>query len=367
MKKIFLLFLFLTFNSFATELTQVPSSMNESVIMIPGPNNTQLETTVFKPAKEGTFPVAIINHGYSPGMLTDKQRVRFYFLAKEWVQLGYAVLLPMREGFANSTGTYQDITGATCTLTELALAHANDIKSTMTYLSNQSWANNNIVVVGQSQGGLASVAVEKLTPNVKAVVNLAGGLRVAGKCNGDRDLPKAMLNLGNKTSVPMLWIYSKNDSLFPPALAQTMFTSYQSVRTEKNNIQLEMLPALNGDGHNLADNRDALPLWFPQVVSFLEKNNLPSKQIYQVNNYFNIKDSGFAKIDDLNKVPVGPNCKKMYQAFLASTGSRAFALSKKGLCAWIAGPESATDLALKKCGDSSCQIYAVDQNVVWAP
>ena len=83
-------------------------SLNESVHQVPkkGLINIELETTIYKPDGEGPFPVAIINHGKSPGDTHFQGRYRPVSAARYFLQRGYTVVVPMRQGFSKSGGGY---------------------------------------------------------------------------------------------------------------------------------------------------------------------------------------------------------------------------------------------------------------------
>ena len=80
----------------------------EEVVMVkkPGLFSIELETTLFRPQGDGPFRLALINHGKSPGESRFQGRARFLVAARELVQRGYAVVVPMRQGFSKSGGSY---------------------------------------------------------------------------------------------------------------------------------------------------------------------------------------------------------------------------------------------------------------------
>src|SRR5205085_887215 len=89
---------------------QLDYRINEHIVLVPAGRDHQarLETTVFQPNGPGPFPLIIINHGKDPGHPNLQPRDRFYHMAHAFVARGYAVMVPMRQGFANSTGKYHD-------------------------------------------------------------------------------------------------------------------------------------------------------------------------------------------------------------------------------------------------------------------
>jgi hypothetical protein len=80
--------------------------------------------------------------------------------------------------------------------------------------------------------------------------------------------------------------------------------------------------------------------------------------------------SGFATLQDVDALPGGRNAKLTYQArFLALQSPRAFALGPEGSFGWAAG-DWAMGRALGFCQSArglACKLYAVDDDVVWAP
>ena len=122
--------------------------------MIPaGPGQgVALETTVFKPDGAGPFPLLVINHGKAPGDPKLQQRDRFVHMASAFVRRGYAVMVPMRTGFAHSGGRYID---HGCDMTANGYTQANDVRDAIRYARGQDWVDpQRIVVAGQSYGCL---------------------------------------------------------------------------------------------------------------------------------------------------------------------------------------------------------------------
>ena len=61
-------------------------------------------------------------------------------------------------------------------------------------------------------------------------------------------------------------------------------------------------------------------------------------------------------------------CKGLYRAFLESPGPRAYAVSEDGRCGFAGGLPGARETAMKQCSTvakGACQLYAVDDAVVW--
>jgi hypothetical protein len=81
--------------------------------------------------------------------------------------------------------------------------------------------------------------------------------------------------------------------------------------------------------------------------------------------------SGFAAIEDEAKVPLARNGLMEYRRFLGQSFPRAFAIAPGGgAWAWVSGNFNAISGALERCTERAkraCQLYAVDDDVVWKP
>ena len=95
-----------------------------------------------------------------------------------------------------------------------------------------------VIVVGQSAGGWASIALSSLNPpQVKAIITFAAGRggRVDGKPNNNcapDKLVEATGEFGRTSRVPMLWIYIENDTFFGPALSKRMHEAFTARRRQ---------------------------------------------------------------------------------------------------------------------------------------
>src|SRR5207253_2824853 len=112
----------------------------------------------------------------------------FIVISREFVKRGYAVVVPMRKGFAHSTGEYAD---PGCDMTEHGQLQADDLQGALEYLRAQPWVDKDrIIVAGQSYGGLATMAFgTRNFPGVKGLINFAGGLKMhGGSCAWENSL-----------------------------------------------------------------------------------------------------------------------------------------------------------------------------------
>ena len=86
-----------------------------------------------------------------------------------------------------------------------------------------------------------------------------------GNCAPD-NLVKAAARYGSTARVPMLWLYTQNDSFFEPALARRMVDAYDAAG---GRAALRPLGPFGNDGHNMASSSSGVPMWSGAVADFL--------------------------------------------------------------------------------------------------
>jgi dienelactone hydrolase len=347
---------------------QLDYRMNEHIVLIPaGPEHqAMMETTVFQPNGPGPFPLLIVNHGKDPGRPNLQPRDRFYHMATEFVKRGYAVMVPMRQGFANSTGRYRDYG---CDMTANGYNQANDILDALDYARAQPWVNaDQIVVAGQSYGGLATIALgTRELPGVRGLINFAGGLRDdTDRCAWRSSLVAAFTEYGAKSKIPSLWMYGENDSLFGPDLAARMHNAYLQAGGHGSLVEY---PAFKRDAHGMLASRDGYKVWLGDTEKFLQQVGMPTKVLYDVPEMPAPAETKFAKLDDVEAVPfLSANGRQAYREYLSKLTPRAFALSPSGAWCWAEEGEDPASRALATCSAKSsepCKLYSSDDRVVW--
>lgn len=131
-----------------------------------------------------------------------------------------------------------------------------------------------VVVVGQSAGGWASIALSSMNPpQIGAIITFAAGRggRVGGKPNNNcapDKLVEATMDFGRTSRVPMLWIYIENDTFFGPALSKRMHEAFTSAGGK---AQYHLVPPFGDEGHFFVGSPDAIPIWSPLVSRFLDE------------------------------------------------------------------------------------------------
>jgi pimeloyl-ACP methyl ester carboxylesterase len=132
-----------------------------------------------------------------------------------------------------------------------------------------------VIVVGQSAGGWGAIALSSQNPSsVRAIITFAAGRggRVSGKPNNNcapDKLVEATAAFGKTSRIPMLWLYSENDTYFGPVLAERMHEAFTAAGGD---AEYHMLPPVGGDGHFLIHSADAMPQWTSLVLDFLKRH-----------------------------------------------------------------------------------------------
>lgn len=248
--------------------------LNEQVIMLPklgATSSTQLETTIFRPPGNGPFPLVVINHGKDPDTSPHlAPRARFLAAARALVKRGFVVALPMRQGFAASGGEY---VSDGCDIAANGLDQAQDIVATLDFLVQLSYVDaHRIIVMGQSHGGLATLAFgTHLYPGVLGLVNFAGGLRKP-RCPGWEDnLVHAFAVYGQAAQYPSLWFYGDNDQFWSPEQYRQFFASYTGAGGA---ARLVAFGNFGDNAHALLASPRGLPIWLPEAGRFFESLGL---------------------------------------------------------------------------------------------
>ena len=343
--------------------------MNEQIIKVPAgrAQDVQLETTVFRPPGPGPFPLLIVNHGKAPGNPKLQPRDRFIYLATAFVRRGYAVMVPMRTGFANSTGKFVEYG---CNMTANGYEQAGDIADVVRYARAQPWVDSeHIVLAGQSFGGLASMAAAtQKMPGVRGVMNFAGGLKVHGDlCDWRGALVKAFAEYGRRNKLPSMWMYGANDSYFGPDLAARLHGAFTGAGGK---AELVAFGPFKKDAHGLLGNRDGATVWLPEVERFLGEIGMPTREVYALADPPPQRATHYAALDDVDAVPFVPQRgREQYREFLRKATPRAFAISATGSWGWAEEGEDTNQKALAACQAASkepCRLYSVDNDIVWS-
>jgi dienelactone hydrolase len=244
---------------------------------------------VVRPVGDGPFPLAVMNHGVS---LDARERsffplVEFRDAAMWFARRGYMVVAPTGPGYGAGAldapelglfSVFYSKIGA-CenpNFRDAGMAAAALDKWIIDYMTDQKYAvPDNAIVIGQSAGGWAAIALSSQNlPSVKAIIAFAAGRggRVGGKPNNNcapDKLIEATAEFGRTARVPMLWIYTENDTFFGPDLSKRMHAAYTGAG---GSAEYHLMPPFGSDGHFFIGSPDAIALWSPLASQFLDKH-----------------------------------------------------------------------------------------------
>lgn len=354
-------------------LPTVGADMNEQIIHIPvdAAGSVTLETTIYRPNGPGPFPMIVFNHGKIPGDPRNQARSDPVSFAREFVRRGYVVVAPNRRGFAQSGGTYEQ---DGCDVMRNGLGQASDVATAVDYMAKQPYVDaQHIAIAGTSHGGLATIAYgTEAAHGVRALINFSGGLR-QDACDGwQNNLTAAFGSYGEKGSVPSLWLYGDNDSVWSSPLITRMFDAYrdaQAAHVPAATVKMVDYGAYKNDAHRLVGDRDGVQIWWPPVEAFLAREGMPTAVQYQVADPVAPRATGYASIDAVGSVPyLDQSGRDGYRNFLKQYPSRAFAVSDSGAWSWAEGGDNPMAVAVANCEKQSnapCRLYAVNNHVVW--
>ncbi len=355
------------------QLAELNESINEVVIQVPkaGIFTIELETTIYKPDGAGPFPIAVINHGKASGDPRFQSRYRPALAARYFLQRGYAVVVPMRQGFSKSGGSY---IGGGCNVESNGRVQASDVKAVLDYVTAQPWADKErIVVLGQSHGGWTTLAFGPQNyPGVKALVNFAGGLRQDGCAAWEDGLARSVAVYGKETSLPSLWFYGDNDSYFSTSTFRAMYDRYTGAGGK---ARLVAFGTFGSDAHSMFGMASGAPIWQPEVSKLLASVGLPNEPQAAFSKYRMAgltpvpPKTDFAELGDETRLPhVKEGGRNGYKTYLTKLMPRAFAIGPSGAWGWAEGGDDPLKRALDNCkrnAKTDCRLYSVDDAVVW--
>jgi dienelactone hydrolase len=348
----------------------VDPTVNERVVMLPVTqygSQFRFETTIYQPPGSGPFPLLLMNHGKERGSPSQQKRDRFLSMSREFVKRGYAVVVPMRKGFSQSSGSYSDYG---CNMKDNGQQQADDVSAVLDAIVNQPWVDKDrIVVAGQSYGGLATMAFgTRRYPGVRGLLNFAGGLRIDGdKCDWKSALVTAFASYGAATSLPSLWFYGENDSFFDQPLAQRLQQAYQAAGGPS---QLIAFGPFKADAHGMVGSRDGVAVWLPEVERFLKGIGMPTDVTVAIAETPRPAATYFAAVENVSAIPyLSDKGRNGYREYLQKSAPRAFAISSSGAWSWAEEGDDPATRAMASCQKNSkvaCKLYSIDHDVVWA-
>jgi dienelactone hydrolase len=297
----------------------------------------RLEALVVRPAKAtGRLPIALITHGKN-ATSAENQSFRAEMMlpqARDFAARGWLTVAVIRRGYGRSDGVPGVPRGATYMACQNAdLVHgfeleADDLDGALKAVAARPDADGRrAIAVGQSLGGGTVLAFAARQPaGLVGVVNVSGGVLrtdANGTCD-HADLVAAMATFGARTRVPALWLYSENDSLFPPALVARMRDAYAAAGGRP---ELRMFPAVLYDGHRLFSDFSARVKWLRALDTFLQANDLPNANV--------------ARVDEvMSTTKLADKARKVVEEYVSTPMPKVLVATASGTGAyWVANPD----------------------------
>lgn len=228
---------------------------------VPGAfGGNQLEATLLLPEARtfgvGPYPVMVWNHGdieLDHPAMHYKSRIREMVVAREFLQMGVAVLMPARRGVGMSQGTYpRNFSAGDADATYKARAHADDILPALAWLKTRPMLDaSRVILAGQSAGGYTTMYLAgQNIAGVIGAIDFSGGRTQMTEVQRPNYLNRMMVSgfaeFGETTRIPTLWIFAENDSRYT---AETIRASYEAFQAAGGKGRLLLSPPIEGDGH----------------------------------------------------------------------------------------------------------------------
>lgn len=260
------------------------ADLHETVVKVPleghglfGDYKRDIVATTYMPDGPGPFPLIVLSHG-SPPDARDRPKVGRYRelpQIRTFIQLGFAVIVPIRRGYGATGGTDEEDAGSCQNPDYLGAGKqaARDVLAAVAYGQALPQVDRNrVVLVGQSAGGFASLAAASYAPKgLVAVVNFSGGrggnpVTHPGMPCDPRQMADTIAHFASTTRVPVLWHYVENDKYFGPDVVATWFAAFKAAGGQG---QLVVEPPFGKNGHGMFSVKSSIPIWLPHFEQFV--------------------------------------------------------------------------------------------------
>jgi dienelactone hydrolase len=324
---------------------------------------------------QGRLPIAVINPGTVTGVPgpgnTPALHVR---LARDFAYRGWLAAVVIGRGAAQ-TDTGKPVTLA-CSAADIAgwtASAADDLQAMIGFIGRRPDADaGRVLVIGALSGGVAAVALSARNPSgLAAVVSVSGGLKPDPQCVMDDVLADMFAEFGKRSRVPNLWIYSRDDKAFPPALTERIHASFLDGGGNVKFVQFHV-ETNAGNAIFTAARRQ----WMTQIDGFLQALKLPTwtmADVDQIVSKLKIKDviKGLTVTNLANYYFPAPGEKAFAHSYAAAAAGTATGSSPASSFPWsytvaAASLDAARKSALDACAKrTNAQCTIVLENNSW--
>jgi len=337
----------------AASLTQA-QDLVETGIRIPtkSAGKKGLEAVMVRPNEPGPHPLALLTHGTprEPGDRAGMSPWQMVPQAREFARRGWTTVIVLRRGYGDSGGGFEEDARACSNRADYydsGKESAKDLRESIAYLSALPEVDpSRIISVGISAGGFATVALTAdPPPGLVAAISFAGGRgsrRPDEVCN-PAELIRSFRSFGEKSRIPMLWVYAENDHFFGPQIAASFFQAFTQAGGKASFVRAA---PFRRDGHGLFS-LNGIPIWTEIVDAFLKDQKLVLRtsllslpQPPDVAPPAQLKEAG----------------REEFRNFLTLPPHKAFAVSSEGHSGYAFGRRSEKDaqkLAKERCEEAS--------------
>jgi dienelactone hydrolase len=252
-------------------------------LAVPGPD-VKIVMTSFRPRGDGPFPWIVLSHGTAPSREANRNMPRYRPLnpVREWVDRGYAVLVPVRRGYGPSGGASAGDDYGGCGKPDFRRAGEG---AALDLLAAIEWARGQKdldparwLLVGQSAGGFASIyTASKRPPGLIAVLAFSPGRggdpdkRPGEPCASQR-LADLYKSIAPQINVPVLWFYAENDEYLNPRVQKLWFEHFRAGGGKGELVVVPPFPEARG--HGVFPSAKGTPLWTDAVGKFFAAHNV---------------------------------------------------------------------------------------------
>jgi len=265
---------------------KIDASLREAVHTVPvAAAGASIVVTSFRPRGNGPFPWIVHSHGTAGTVEANRAigRNRNLGLARQWVQRGYAVLVPVRRGYGASGGkSFGDSYGKCSSCPDFRRAGegaALDLLATIEWAKSQPDLDaKRWLLAGQSAGGFASIYTASKRPaGLVAVLAFAPGrggrpdTHPGETCASDR-MAELFAAIAPQIAVPVLWFYAENDEYIGPRVQKLWFESFRAAGGHGELVVVPPFPERRG--HAVFSSSAGVPLWTAAVAAFFKTQGL---------------------------------------------------------------------------------------------
>jgi len=311
-----------------------------------------LEAVMVRPNEPGPHPLALLTHGTprEPGDRPGMSPWQMVPQAREFARRGWTAVIVLRRGYGDSGGGFEEDAKACSNHPDYydsGKESAKDLRESIAYLSTLPEVDpSRIISVGISAGGFATVALTAdPPPGLVAAISFAGGRgsRKPDEVCNPGELIRTFHQFGEKSRVPMLWVYAENDHFFGPQIAQGFYQAFTQAGGKAIFIHAA---AFRRDGHGLFS-LSGIPIWTAMVDDFLNGQNLV------------LRTSLLSLPEPPDVAPpasLKPGGVEEFRKFLTLPPYKAIAVSGEGHLGYAFGRRSEKDaqkLAKERCEEAS--------------